>query len=250
MVLSCLLAVLLFSSPASPLSASANVSQGPSSSSADALYAERDRPGRAREAARLWEAALAREAGNFEAAWKLARALYWLGTQEGDRDARRRDLEAGVAAGRTAVELRDARPEGHFWMAANMGALAQSFGLRQGLRYRGAIRDALERVLAIDPAFQQGSADRALGRWYFKVPGLFGGSNDKAVTHLERSLTYDRDSTASLFFLAEVHLDEGREDEARRRLQQVLDAPVDPEWAPEDRAFKAQARQLLATLGG
>ena len=61
-------------------------------------------------------------------------------------------------------------------MAANMGALAESFGMRQGLKYRGAIKDALLTVLKLDPAFQHGSADRALGRWYYKVPGLFGGS--------------------------------------------------------------------------
>ena len=90
--------------------------------------------------------------------------------------ARQPALERGVAAGRQAATLAPNRPEGHFWMAANMGALAESFGMRQGLRYRGAIKDALETVLRIDPAFQQGSADRALGRWYFKVPGLFGGS--------------------------------------------------------------------------
>ena len=67
------------------------------------------------------------------------------------------------------------------WLAANMGALAESFGLRQGLKYRGAIKDELLAVLRIDPAFQQGSADRALGRWYFKVPGLFGGSNRRSI---------------------------------------------------------------------
>lgn len=215
---------------------------------ADSLYAARDQPGRAREAARLWRASLDANPRDFEAAWKLSRALYWLGTQEGDATSRRGDLEAGVAAGRTAAQLREDRPEGHFWMAANMGALAQSFGLRQGLRYRGAIREALERVLRIDPAFQEGSADRALGRWYFKVPRLFGGSNDRAIAHLERSLTYNPDSTASLLFLAEVYLDEGRTAEARRLLQRVLDAPLHPDWAPEDRAFKAQARVLLAAL--
>lgn len=215
---------------------------------ADSLYAARDQPGRAREAARLWRASLDANPRDFEAAWKLSRALYWLGTQEGDATSRQGDLEAGVAAGRTAAQLREDRPEGHFWMAANMGALAQSFGLRQGLRYRGAIREALERVLRIDPAFQEGSADRALGRWYFKVPRLFGGSNDRAIAHLERSLTYNPDSTASLLFLAEVYLDEGRAAEARRLLQRVLDAPLHPDWAPEDRVFKAQARVLLAAL--
>jgi hypothetical protein len=133
-------------------------------------------------------------------------------------------------------------------MAANMGALAESFGLRQGLRYRGAIKDALETVLRIDPAFQQGSADRALGRWYQKVPGLFGGSDERAVEHLTRSLTFNPLSTASHYFIAETLLEMNRRAEARAALQQVLDAPVDPEWAPEDGEFKAKARALLATL--
>ena len=107
-------------------------------------------------------------------------------------------------AGRAATKLEPNRPEGHMWLAANMGALAESFGLRQGLKYRGEIKSELETVLRIDPAFQQGSADRALGRWYYKVPGLFGGSNTKSEEHLRKSLTYNPNSTASLYFLAET----------------------------------------------
>ena len=97
-----------------------------------------------------------------------------------------------------------------------MGALAESFGLRQGLKYRGDIKDALETVLRLDPAFQQGSADRALGRWYFKVPGLFGGSDKKSEEHLRKSLTYNPNSASSLFFLAETLIDLGEGRSARR----------------------------------
>ena len=140
------------------------------------------------------------------------------------------------------------RPEGHFWIAANMGALAESFGLRQGLKYRGDIKNELLAVLAIDPAFQHGSADRALGRWYFKVPGLFGGSNKKSEEHLRKSLTYNPNSSSSRFFLAETLIDMGRTTEARAELQKVIDGPTDPEWAPEDREFKEKARRLLTAL--
>ena len=155
-------------------------------------------------------------------------------------------LEQGIAAGRAAVAIEPKRPEGHFWIAANMGALAESFGMRQGLKYRGEIKRELLVVLKLDPAFQQGSADRALGRWYFKVPALFGGSNARSEDHLRRSLTYNPHSTASHFFLAETLRARDRRDEARAELQRVLDAPVDPDWAPEDRAFKQKARDLLA----
>jgi tetratricopeptide (TPR) repeat protein len=190
---------------------------------------------------------LAADPRNFDAAWKLARADYWLGGHAPDAE-RRRFLEQGIDAGRKAVALQPNRPEGHFWIAANMGALAESFGLRQGLKYRKPIKEELETVLRLDPGFQQGSADRALGRWYFKVPSLFGGSHKEAEAHLRASLGYNPNSTASHFFLAEVLLDDGRRDEARGELQKIIDAPIDPDWAPEDRDFKEKARSLLASL--
>lgn len=198
----------------------------------------------AQRAAGIWASRLAANARDFESAWKLARAEYWTGTQ-GPMNERRAALERGTDAGRTASMIQPSRPEGFFWMAANMGSLAESYGLRQGIKYRGPIKDALERVLMIDPAFQNGSADRALGRWYFKVPGLFGGSKTKSVEHLKKSLTYKPNSTASLYFLAETLLDMKRTAEAREELQKVIDAPIDPDWAPEDRDFKRKAQALL-----
>jgi tetratricopeptide (TPR) repeat protein len=213
----------------------------------DELYARRQDLASARQAAAIWDARLAQDGKDFESAWKLARVRYWLGghTPAGER---KRFLEAGIAAARTAVAIDANRPEGHFWIAANMGALAESFGLRQGLKYRGEIRDALQRVLKIDPAYQQGSADRALGRWYFKVPGLLGGSSKKSEAHLRQSLTYAPNSTVSHFFLAETLLGMDRKSEALQELQQVLDAPSDPAWAPEDREYKEKALRLLTTL--
>ena len=123
-----------------------------------------------------------------------------------------------------------------------MGALAESFGMSQGLKYRKAIKAELEEVLRLDAGYEAGSADRALGRWYFKVPGLFGGSNEKSEQHLRKSLTYDPQSTASWYFLAETLEDMGRKADARAALQHVIDAPLNPEWAPEDRQWKALAK--------
>jgi len=210
----------------------------------DALYKQREQISTARQAEQIWAARLARDAKDFDAAWKLARARYWLGTHA-EEQSRKGFLEGGIAAARAAIAAAPNRPEGHFWVAANMGALAESFGLRQGLKYRGDIKDELETVLKIDPAFQQGSADRALGRWYFKVPGLFGGSKAKSEEHLRKALTYNPQSSATLFFLAETLIDEGKKAEARDVLQKLAAAPVDPEWAPEDREFKAKGALIL-----
>jgi tetratricopeptide (TPR) repeat protein len=216
--------------------------------SPDALYARREEPGMAARAAELWTQRLGADPKDFEAAWKLAKARYYLGTH-GPAPGRRAALEGGMAASRTAIALQPGRPEGHFWLAANMGALAESFGMSQGLKYRKAIKASLEEVLRLDPAYEAGSADRALGRWYYKVPGLFGGSDTKSEQHLRASLKYDPQSTASWFFLAETLEELGRKAEARDALQRVIDAPINPAWAPEDRHWKALAAARLKALG-
>ena len=218
------------------LAAPALSARQPQAEDADALYAARESLDSARRAAGIWTDRLQKNPKDFESAWKLARARYWLGTHAADAE-RKAVLEAGIEAARTAAQLQPSRPEGHFWMAANMGELAESHGMRQGLKYRGDIKDALLIVLKLDPAFQQGSADRALGRWYYKVPGLFGGSKKKSEEHLRKSLTYNPQSTASLFFLSETLIDQGRKEDARAELKKCLDAPLEPEWAPEDREF-------------
>jgi hypothetical protein len=214
----------------------------------DSLYAARESLPMATQAEAIWAARLARDAEDFESAWKLARARYWLGGHARDAERKAR-LKGGIAAGRIAVALQPNRPEGHFWIAANMGALAESFGLLQGLKYRGAVKEELNTVLRLDRTFQSGSADRALGRWYYKVPGPFGGSKAKSEEHLRQSLTYSPQSTASFFFLAETLLGLERSAEARAALQSVIDAPLDPDWTPEDREFKLRAREKLRQLG-
>jgi tetratricopeptide (TPR) repeat protein len=214
----------------------------------DALYKDRENLASAKRAAEIWAARLAANPKDFTSAYRLAQARYWLGTNGLPEPERKGALEAGIAAARTAIAVNAGRPEGHFWLAANMGALAESFGLRQGIKYRGQIKDAMLMTLKIDPAFLDGSADRALGRWYYKVPGLFGGSNKKSEEHLRKSLSYNPNSIISHIFLAETLEDMGRKEEARKEAQAALDAPLDPDWTPEDKRFKEQAKRLIQKL--
>jgi tetratricopeptide (TPR) repeat protein len=211
---------------------------------ADELYADREHLASARKAAEMWTADLTSDASNFEAAWRLARVCYWLGGHA-PQEERRSFLERGMAAAQQASSLQPDRPEGHFWRAANMGTLAESYGIGAGLKYRKPVKLELETVLRLNPSFMDGSADRVLGRWYFRVPALFGGSKAQAEQHLRASLKYDPNSTVSHFFLAELLIDQGRRDEARAELQQVIDAPLSAQWAPEDREYKEKAKALL-----
>jgi tetratricopeptide (TPR) repeat protein len=215
---------------------------------AEALYANRAVLADAKKAAAIWQARIDADPKDFKAAWKRARAGYWIGGHEKEQSERDRAYEQAMAAARVAIAARPNAPEGHFWLAANMGGYAEDHGIRGGLKYRGDIRASLEKTLALDPAFLQGSADRALGRWYYKVPGLFGGSKRKSEEHLRKALTYNPRSIISHIFLAETLEALDRKDEAIAELKQVIDLAPDPDWLPEDTEFKQQARAMLQRL--
>jgi tetratricopeptide (TPR) repeat protein len=210
----------------------------------DALYRDRENTVSAERAADLWQA---RASTDFDAAWKLARISYWLGTH-GPHEQRKAALDRGITAGTSAIQLSPNRPDGHFWLAANMGALAEEGGMSAGLKYRGQIRDELQRTLAIDPKYEEGSAEAALGQWYAKVPGMFGGSKKDAESHLRRAIAINPESRTALVDLARLLMDDGRKDEARLLLRRAIDAPIDPAWAPEDKETAAEAAALLKKL--
>src|SRR5580765_2449814 len=88
---------------------------------ADALYAQRKDLSNARRGIIALRQVRTRDTGNYEAAWKLARLDYFLGSHAKDdveRDAAFRD---GIDAGKSAVLLEANQADGHFWLGANYG---------------------------------------------------------------------------------------------------------------------------------
>ncbi len=220
--------------------------QAVTAAEADRLFSRRD-PASVALAITLWQQQLDAHPADAEAAWKLARACYWTGANvDGERAVRRTVLERGMAAARRAIAIAPTRPEGHFWLAANMGMLAELFGRREGLRYRADIRQGLERTIASDPAFLHGAAQRMLGRWYASVPTMFGGDKKKGEAHLRTAVADKPDSAIALVLLAELLIATGRPVEARPLLVAAAAAPDDPDWAPEDQRFRERARVLLS----
>ena len=70
----------------------------------DALYARREEAGSRPAPPTPGPARLAATPLDFEAAWKLSRARYYIGTN-GRVEGRRGALDAGMAAARTAIAL-------------------------------------------------------------------------------------------------------------------------------------------------
>src|SRR5690349_18864008 len=91
---------------------------------ADALYQQREDLNKARVAVASLRQARTADYGNYEAAWKLARAAFYV-AEHTDNDSERDDLyREGIEAGKAAVTLQPDKAEGHFWLGANYGGSA------------------------------------------------------------------------------------------------------------------------------
>jgi tetratricopeptide (TPR) repeat protein len=220
--------------------------ESPVADDPDALYAQRENIESAKRAAEMWADAVRRNPRDFEAAWKLARARYYLGGHVPAAE-RKAQYSLGVEAARLAVAAQPNRPEGHFWLGSSLGGLGQ-LSTWAGLKYRNTIKDEFETVVRLDPGWDKGSGFIALGRWYLQVPSLFGGSKTKSEDYLRRALAHDPYGTIVHYFLAETLLGLGRATEARSELEKAIEASVDPDYVPEDREWKQKAKELLRKI--
>lgn len=214
----------------------------------DALYAQRENLESALRAADIWSAQLLRSPQDFEVACKVARARHWLG-EVLPRDQRASHLEQGIAAAQRAIALAPDRPDGHFWLGANMGAYA-GVSLVRAFRYRTAIRQAFEAALARDPAFAKGGAYCALGKYFNTVPAMFGGNKRRSEELLQRCLSIDPQSVVGRYYLGQTLVALDRPEDARRSLEATISAPCDADYVPECRIWKRRAQNLLRRLDG
>lgn len=211
---------------------------------ADKLYAERADLSRLRAAITQLRHALAAEPSNYDAAWRLARAEYFLGAHTGETGERDKAFRDGAEAGKAATQLQGNRPEGHFWLGANYGGSAQHSTLA-GLSSVDNIIEEMEAVLRIDEGYESGSAYMALGQVYLESPKMFGGDQQKAVALLEKGLQRVGENNALLRLrLAEAYVAVGRNDDARKQLDAIKNMKPNPDYLPEYKDALAEADKL------
>ncbi len=124
-----------------------------------------------------------------EAAWQFGRACFdWADFAKND-DQRESIAVEGIAACRQVIARDPKSAPGHYYLAMNLGQLAQTKTL-------GALRivDEMERefktVRDLDAKFDYAGPDRNLGLLYFEAPGWPAsvGSKARARQHLQRAV--------------------------------------------------------------
>ncbi|HEV3279628.1 MAG TPA: hypothetical protein VG860_22765 [Terriglobia bacterium] len=215
---------------------------------ADSLYQERGDLARAEQGMQVLRDAVSEDPNSYDAWWRMARLDNFLGRAQEDKDddkAAERDFEIGADAGRRAVALQPNRVEGHFWLGANYGLLAEDEGWIKGLRLLDSVRAEMESVIRLDPNYEQAAGQRTLARLYYRAPFFKGGDKQRSIQLLEDCLKrFPRDSF-SLLYLGDDYLAVGRREEARAMYQKILDLGTDPVYGPELAKNQSEARDRL-----
>jgi tetratricopeptide (TPR) repeat protein len=218
--------------PAESADASPEKSTAESIAEADAHYVQRKDLSNVRRGIIALRQARTRDTGNYEAAWKLARLDYFLGSHskdDGERDAAFRD---GIDAGKSAVLLQDNKADGHFWLGANYGGSAE-LSILASLSSIQDIRTQMEKVIERDESYADGSAYLGLGQLYLKAPKVFGGDNKKAVEYLEKGLRFGSNNALLRLRLAEGYHALGRDQDAQKQIDFILKMTPDADYLPE-----------------
>jgi tetratricopeptide (TPR) repeat protein len=233
--------------PAADAGPATNESPAELIAQADKLYAEREDLAHLRAAITALKHARAAEPGNYEAAWRLSRAEYFLGAHTSDTSERDKAFRDGAEAGKAAAQLQGNRPEGHFWLGANYGGSAQHSTLA-GLSSVDSIIEEMEAVLHIDEGYESGSAYMALGQVYLESPKMFGGDQQKAVALLEKGLHVGENNALLRLRLAEAYVAVGRNDDARKQLDAIKSLKANPDYLPEYKDAVAEADKLRTRI--
>jgi len=190
-----------------------------------------------------------------------ARAYYWKGLHAVTDKEKMVLHELGQNSAEAAKTLNDGYAEAYYFAGINLARWGEANGVIQSLFKKDQLmkymNDAMNRPSREGQAGESIDGygpDRTLGRIYFKLPSMFGGSHPQSVNFLKKSL---EDNTypvpLSVVYYAET-LSNGSTAEialAKKLLDELLSqdpSTINPARIPENLEEFEQAKQLRAKI--
>ncbi len=176
----------------------------------------------------------------------VSRAYLRWGDLEQKNDAKIALYEKGVAAGKKGEAENAKNANAIFWGTANMACVGRTRGVMNSLFMIGDLRKGMNRVLELNPNFHL--ARNTLSEIDHAVPGIAGGSDDRAEKGYLEVMRRNPHVTATMVLLAKFYKDKGDEEKAKEWAQKVLDEKKPwsyNDWAKFD---KRDAKAVLKDL--
>ena len=207
-----------------------------------------------------YEAALAADARNYEAAWKASREAVDLGEFHPDEAQRKALYAKAERYARQAVSANPSDAEGHFSLARAIGRNALSMGTRDRVKFANDVRN--EAMLALQANPSHPGALHVLGVWNAEIMRLSGAARffarnllggktfgeaswADARRYMEQAVAAEPDRITHRLDLALVYADMGEKEKAREQLEWIARAPARDF---NDAHYKRQAAERLRTL--
>lgn len=213
---------------------------------AEGLFKQRADISNLREAVKVLASARTADQRSFEVEWKFSKYNYFLGKQSTDEKESAAAFEKGKEAGLIASRVEPGKPDGYFWYGANLGELSRRSPITVGIKSVGDIQGAMNKVIEIQPNYQNAAAYDALAQIEMAT-SLTGGKPEKAVELLEKGLEIEKDNTNLRLHLADAYLALNKDAEARKQLDTLLQMKPNPDYLIEYNEDVAKAKKMLET---
>lgn len=211
----------------------------------DDLYEQRGDLAKAKDALAKYQDALIAKEDAYGVYWRMARVEYWIGDHTADNGDKKQTFSMGIYHAKKAVAADPDKPEGHYWLGVNYGTYGEAKGVLKSLSLVKPIKAEMNKVLSLDPTFDDGGADRVLGRVYYELPGFFGGDKKKSLEHLLKSKELGPRVGLTRIYLADTYLAMKDVQKAREELEFVIAMEPDPKLIPETAEEKKTAEEKL-----
>jgi len=214
-------------------------------SQGDKLYLEMEDMETAKEALAKYQAALLKAEDKYEVYWRISRIHYYIGSRTESKKEKKIIFSQGIYHAKKAVNLEPEKPDGYYWLGVNYGVYGEARGVMKSLFLVDDIKETMRKVIELDRGYEDGGPDRVLGRVYFKVPGIAGGSKTKSLEHLLKSKEIGPEDPLTRVYLADTYIALKEVEKARAELDYVLSLEDDPRWVAGIEETKEDAREML-----
>lgn len=188
-----------------------------------------------------------------EATWKLIRAYYFKGKYTTkDTEARKKIYNLGKDVGEKSLKEFPNSAGIYLFTAIVWGVWGEEYGIFKAAKegVAGKIKEYCEKVVQLDPKFDEAGGYRVLGRVYFKAPKipliLGWPSTSKAIDLLKKALAIAPKNLITKQFLAEALHKSDQQDQALKLMNEVLNEPEIIDGIVEDTVVKSEVKQTLA----
>lgn len=239
-----------------PLSAQSSYEEGHEWYTRRASQADsfRTQPNNINQAIKAFESTTDRDIYSLRTATNLLKAYYFKGIYtEVNESEQKRAFDKARALGEQMIDQYPKSAAIWFWYGKNLVEWDRMHNLWQTSidRTDGKMRNAAQRVIALDSTYQDGGGYRLLAQVHFDTPGIFlikgWPSKDEALKLIQKAMKVAPKNPSNQLFYARVLLYFGRNTEAKTQLQHILDMNPRESNLVEDRYMKHEAKELWNT---